>query len=90
MSEGVRCMRSANIISLYFIASQCVMDRYCSYSATGYPRNMCFVHKNGPFRGYNPGNCNAVHIFPAYCGWGREKETGADEKGDNCAEEAFL
>lgn len=63
----------------------------CSYSATGSLGNMCFVHKNGPFRGYNPGNCNAVHIFPAYCGWAsREKETGADEKGDNCAEGAFL
>lgn len=95
------------------------MGMACSYSATGYPGNMCFVHKNGLFRGYNPGNRNAVHIFPAYCGWGRsgmdgpgvyesegkagkmvwrrgkkagtdEKEVGADEKGDNCAEEAFL
>ena len=49
MSEGVRCMRSANIISLYFIASQCVMDRYCSYSATGSLGNICSSTKMGHF-----------------------------------------
>ena len=34
VGRGMRCMRSANIISLYFIAIQCVMDRYCSCSAS--------------------------------------------------------
>ena len=91
VGRGMRCMRSANIISLYFIASQCVMDRYCSCSASWgrvhehalfimhwysleyrnvvfvlrdwVPGKYMFVHKNGPFRGCNPGNCNAVHVF---------------------------
>ena len=40
------------------------------------PGKYMFVHKNGPFRGCNPGNCNAVHVFPAYCGWGRSGMDG--------------
>ena len=104
VGRGMRRMRSANIISLYFIASQCVMDRYCSCSASWgrvhehalfimhwysleyrnvvfvlrdwVPGKYMFVHKNGPFRGCKPGNCNAVHVFPAYCGWGRSGMDG--------------